>query len=133
MQIDFEYGKGMMSAELPNSTDVFIPGETWQDPPAIPEEALVERTRESVRNPIGMPPLSQLAHKGSTVTIVIPDIVKGGLQPTSHRKVSIRVIVDELYAAGVQKKGHPADLLQRPSPAHQPGGDAADFRRTPLR
>lgn len=104
MKLDFEYGSGMMSAQLPDSTKVFIPGETVADPPCIPEERLVEETRHSVRNPIGMPPLSQLAHPGSRVVIVIPDIVKGGCQPTAHRKVAIRVILEELYAAGVEKK-----------------------------
>ena len=28
MKLSFEYGQGMMSAELPDTTDVFIPGET---------------------------------------------------------------------------------------------------------
>ena len=42
--------------------------------------------------------------KGSKVTIVFPDRVKGGEQPTSHRKVSIKLILQELYAAGVEKK-----------------------------
>lgn len=104
MKLDFEYGNGLMSAELPDSTEVFVPGETVADPPYIPEELLESKTRESVQNPIGMPPLSQLAHKGSTVVIVIPDIVKGGCQPTSHRKVAIKVILEELYQAGVEKK-----------------------------
>ncbi len=96
MKLDFEYGNGLMSAELPDSTDVFIPGETVPDPPCIPEGEIVARTLESIRNPMGMKPLAELAHKGSTAVIVIPDIVKGGCQPTSHRKVSIRLIVDDL-------------------------------------
>ena len=104
MKLEFEYGHGMMSAELPDSTDVFIPGDTVLDPPHIPEDQLAEKTLESIRNPIGMEPLSKLAKKGSTVVIIIPDIVKGGCQPTSHRKISIRLIVDELYEAGVEKK-----------------------------
>ena len=104
MKLDFEYGHGTMTAELPDTTDVFIPGETIPDPPCIPEDQIVAKTRESIRNPMGMKPLSELAHKGSKVVIVIPDIVKGGCQPTSHRKVAIRLIVDELYAAGVEKK-----------------------------
>ena len=79
MKLNFEYGQGTMAAELPDSTDVFIPGETVSDPPYIPEEQLIEKTRESVRNPIGMPALSETAHKGSTVTIVIPDIIPGML------------------------------------------------------
>ena len=104
MKLDFEYGHGTMTAELPDTTDVFIPGETVPDPPCIPEDQIVAKTLESIRNPMGMKPLSELAHKGSTAVIVIPDIVKGGCQPTSHRKVSIRLIVNELYAAGVEKK-----------------------------
>lgn len=104
MKFEFEYGKQMMTAKLPEGTDVFIPGETVPDPPYIPEDRLEEETRASVRNPIGMPPLSQLAHQGSRVVIVIPDIVKGGCQATAHRRVSISVILEELYAAGVQKK-----------------------------
>ena len=103
---EFEYGHGTMGADLPDSTDVFIPGETVADPPCLPQDwdSLYQATRESVRHPIGMKPLSELAHKGSTVVIVIPDIVKGGCQPTAHRKVAITVILDELYAAGVEKK-----------------------------
>ena len=104
MKLEFEYGQGMMSAQLPDDTDVFIPGETVPDPPCIPEEKLVEATRESILHPMGMPPLSQLAHKGSKVVIVFPDRVKGGEQPTAHRKVSIPIILEELYKAGVEKK-----------------------------
>ncbi len=104
--IEFEYGHGLMSAQLPDSTDVFIPGETVKDPPPLPQsmEELLEATRQSIRNPIGMPTLSKLAKKGSKVVFVIPDIVKGGLQATSHRKLAIKVALEELYAAGVEKR-----------------------------
>lgn len=106
MIIDFEYGHGTMSANLPDDTDIFIPGTTVQDPPCLPQDwdSLYEATLNSIRNPIGMEPLSSLAHAGSTVTIIIPDIVKGGIQVTSHRKVAIQACLDELYAAGVKKK-----------------------------
>ena len=106
MKLEFEYGQGLMGAELPDSTDIFIPGETVADPPCLPQDwdSLYSATLESIRNPIGMPTLRELAHKGSSVVIVIPDIVKGGNQPTSHRKVAIRACLDELYAAGVEKK-----------------------------
>ena len=114
MRLEFEYGQGLMAAELPDSTDVFIPGVTVPDPPYIPEDKLEEETLKSIRNPIGMPPLTELAHKGSKVAIVFPDRVKGGEQPTSHRKggeqptshrkISIKLILQELYSAGVEKK-----------------------------
>ena len=104
MLLDFEYGQGTVQAQLPDNTDVFIPGVTVPDPPHIPEDKLVEETLKSIRNPIGMPPLSKLAHKGSKVTIVFPDRVKGGEQATSHRKTAIPLILQELYDAGVEKK-----------------------------
>ena len=104
MKFEFEYGQGTMTANLPDNTDVFIPGETVKDPACIPEDQLEAAYLESLAHPIGMPTLTELAHKGSTVTIIVPDRVKGGEQPTSHRKLSIKYILRELYAAGVEKK-----------------------------
>lgn len=104
MKIDFEYGHGTISAELPDNTDIFIPGVTVPDPPCIPEDQLVNKTLESIQNPLGMDPLSKLAGKGAKITIVFPDRVKGGEQPTSHRKTAIPLILQELYHAGVEKK-----------------------------
>ena len=106
MKLDFEYGHGLMSANLPDNTDVFIPGKTIPDPPCLPQDwdSLYAATLESIRNPYGMPALRELAAPGKTVVFVIPDIVKGGCQPTSHRKVSIRACLDELYAGGIRKE-----------------------------
>ena len=103
MKFDFEYGQGTMSAELPDNTDIFIPGETVKDPDHIPEDQLEAAYLESLAHPIGMPTLTELAGPGKTVTIVVPDRVKGGEQATSHRKLSIKYILKELYAAGVEK------------------------------
>jgi len=104
MKFSFEYGKGMMDANLPDNTDVFIPGVTVADPPCIPEEKLVEETLKSIRNPMGMEPLTKLAHAGSKCVIIFPDKVKGGEQATSHRKISIKLILQELYSVGVNKE-----------------------------
>lgn len=38
MKLDFEYGNGLMSAELPDNTDVFIPGTTVR--PGVPAAGL---------------------------------------------------------------------------------------------
>ena len=38
MRLEFEYGEGTMAANLPDSTEVFIPGVTIPDPPAIPQD-----------------------------------------------------------------------------------------------
>lgn len=104
MKLDFEYGHGTMSAQLPDTTDVFIPGETVADPECIPSEQLEQAYKESLNNPIGMKPLSQLAFPGAKVVFIVPDRVKGGEQETSHRKLSIRYILQELYAKGVKKE-----------------------------
>lgn len=104
MKLSFEYGHGFMAANLPDSTDIFIPGETVADPPCLPEDQLEEKTLYSLRHPYGLPPLREMAKKGQKVTIIFPDRVKGGEQPTSHRKISIKLILQELYSAGVEKK-----------------------------
>ena len=104
MEIQFEYGHGFMKADLPDNTDVFVPGETIPDPEHLPTEELEAVTLESIRNPLGMPKLTELAKEGSKVTIIFPDRVKGGEQETSHRKLSIRLILQELYSVGVKKE-----------------------------
>ena len=104
MKLDFEYGQGLLSAELPENTDVFIPGTTVADPAYIPEDKLEQAYLESLRRPIGMKPLSELAFPGAKVAFIVPDRVKGGEQATSHRKLSIKYILRELYAAGVKKE-----------------------------
>ncbi|HML45186.1 MAG TPA: lactate racemase domain-containing protein, partial [Clostridia bacterium] len=104
MQLSFEYGMGLVSAQLPDSTEVFIPGETVPDPLYIPADQIVEATRHSLRNPIGMPPLAELAFPGAKCAIVFPDRVKGGEHATSHRKVSIALVLEELYGAGVKQE-----------------------------
>ena len=83
MKLEFEYGHGLMSANLPDNTDVFIPGVTVPDPECLPQDwdSLYNATLESIRNPYGMPALKELAAPGKTVVFVIPDIVKGGCQP----------------------------------------------------
>jgi len=105
MKLNLEYGSGFMTAEFPeDATDVFIPGETWPDPPHIPFEQIEAETRRSILNPIGMPPIAESVKKGAKVTIIFPDRVKGGAQPTAHRKVAIPIIIEELLKAGVEKK-----------------------------
>ena len=101
---EFEYGAGTMGADLPDSTDEFIPGVTVPDPEHIPEDKLEAAYRESLDHPIGMPTVKELAHKGSKVVFVVPDRVKGGEQPTSHRKLSIKYILEDLYSVGVEPK-----------------------------
>ncbi len=103
-QLEFEYGAGTMTANLPDNTDVFIPGVTVADPDFIPENQLRDAYLESIRNPIGMAPVTETVKKGSKVTFIVPDRVKGGEQETSHRKLSIKILLEELYSVGVEHK-----------------------------
>ncbi len=102
MKLNFEYGHGLMEANLPDNTDVFIPGETIADPPYLQD--VETATRQSIMSPIGMAPIAQQVNRTSRVCIVFPDRVKGGTQPTSHRKTAIPIIIAECLKAGVEKK-----------------------------
>ncbi len=98
----FEYGEGVLPAELPDSAEVFVPGETVADPPFLTD--VVGATRQSLLNPVGMPPISKLVGPGAKVTISFPDRVKGGFQANSHRKTSIPLLIEECLKAGVARQ-----------------------------
>ncbi len=102
MKIAFEYGQGTMEGNFPEDTDIFVPGETVKDPPFLTD--IEKATRESILNPVGLKPIGEQVKKGSKVVIVFPDRVKGGFQETSHRKVSIPIIIEECLKAGVEHK-----------------------------
>ena len=102
MNISLEYGTGTMEAQLPDSSHIFMPGETIKDPPIL--EDIYGTTKASVLNPIGLEPISKQVGKGSKVVIVFPDKVKGGFQADSHRKTAIPIILEECIKAGVEKK-----------------------------
>lgn len=92
MKLDFEYGEGTISANLPDNTDVFVPGVTVKDPPALAQDwdTLYAETLKSIQNPIGMPPLTKLATMGSKVVFIIPDIVKEAFnRPAIERSPSL--------------------------------------------
>ncbi len=103
-KLAFEYGHGFIEACLPSETDVFIPGETVADPPYVEDVAIV--TRQSILNPIGLPPIAKQVSSNSKVAIIFPDRVKGGFQATSHRKTAIPIIIEECLKAGVANAKH---------------------------
>jgi nickel-dependent lactate racemase len=61
-----------------------------------------EATREALENPLGMPPLRELAKPGYKVVIAFPDRVKGRAHPQAHRRVSIPMVLKALQGAGVE-------------------------------
>ena len=100
-QVRIEYGDSTMDIEVPDSA-VVSPGKTFVDPK--PLEDPVEATHRALAEPLGSPPLRDLVGSGSKVVIVFPDRVKGGFHATSHRRVTIPLLVEELTAAGVDEQ-----------------------------
>jgi nickel-dependent lactate racemase len=94
-----EYGDSIMQVVVPDDATILTPEDLRQDPQAVPDTYIA--TRKALENPLGMPPLKELAKSGSKVVICCPDRVKGGAHDRSHRRVSIPIIVEELKKAGV--------------------------------
>ncbi len=94
-----DYGDELMPVQVPDRATVVRYGETYTDPPEVdPWQA----TRAALENPLGMPPLRELAKPGDKVVIAFPDQVKGGAHPRSHRRVSIPMVLEALQEAGVE-------------------------------
>lgn len=102
MKLAFEYGQGLLEATLPDTTDVFIPGETVSDPPVLAD--IEQATREAIAHPLGMKRLSEQVTADAKIVIIFPDRVKGGFQADSHRKVSIPILIEECLKAGAKEE-----------------------------
>jgi hypothetical protein len=103
-RVRLEYGDGHVHADLPDSA-VVVGAELGDvEPPALADP--VEATTAAIRAPLGCAPIPELVKPGSTVTIAVPDRVKGGAHVTAHRRVTLPIVLDELAAAGVR----PADI-----------------------
>ena len=100
MRISIEYGDGTLPIEVPDGTPVVRAGDLYDEP--TPLEDPVAATLEALRNPVGSPPLRSLANASSRVVIGFPDRVKGGAHATSHRRVAVPFILEELERAGVK-------------------------------
>ncbi|HZJ87591.1 MAG TPA: lactate racemase domain-containing protein [Sphaerochaeta sp.] len=102
MKVALEYGHGVIEAELPDSTDIFIPGETVADPPQLPDKYAA--TKAAIENPLGMARLKDQVTADSKIVIIFPDRVKGGFQADSHRKISIPLLIEECLAGGASEE-----------------------------
>lgn len=98
-EVMLDYGDTKMNVDLPDSSLVVRYGETYVDPPEVDPVAV---TRQGLENPLGFPPLKTLGGPDKKVVIGFPDRVKGGVQPNSHRKVAIPLIVQELLKGGTK-------------------------------
>ena len=98
-EVKLDYGDGHMSVQLPDTAVVVRYGETYTDPPAVDN---IEATRRALQNPLGCPPLTELAGPDKKIVIGFPDRVKGGAHPRAHRRVAIPLILEELLAGGAK-------------------------------
>ena len=102
MKVKLEYGDGQVNVEVPEGSDVFETGVTVKDPEGIKD--VKKATLDAILHPFDMKPISEQVHKGSKITIVFPDKVKGGFQDDSHRKTSIPLIIEECMKYGAEEK-----------------------------
>lgn len=100
MNVDLEYGDGVFPLTVPDGTPIVRPGALFEEP--APLEDPVEATRNALANPLGRKPIRSLVDGRSKVVIGFPDRVKGGFHDTSHRRVAIPLILEELERAGVK-------------------------------
>ncbi len=101
MEVKLEYGDGQVEVRVPDNSDIFETGVTVKDPEGLKD--VKKATLDAIRNPLGLKPISEIVHKGSKVTIVFPDKVKGGFQDDSHRKTTIPLLIDECLKYGVNE------------------------------
>lgn len=99
MQVDLEYGDGTLPIEVPEGTPIVRAGDLFVEPEALADPVAV--TREALRNPLGSKPIHERVDRRSKVVVGFPDRVKGGFHATSHRRVAIALILEELERAGV--------------------------------
>jgi nickel-dependent lactate racemase len=98
--VRLEYGDGTIDAQVPDTATEVVAGRMHDEPAPLADP--VAATRDALRSPLGMPPISEQVGPGSKITIAFPDRVKGGVQATAHRKVTIPLVLDELERAGVR-------------------------------
>ncbi len=93
-----DYGDTKMRVELPDSATVVRYKETYNDPAPLGDS--VELTKKALQKPLDTKPLREMAGADKKVVIGFPDRVKGGVHPKAHRRVAIKLILEELLAGG---------------------------------
>lgn len=93
MRVQLAYGESGLDVELPDGTDVVRAPRQ----PGVPNEPAA--LRQSLRRPIGSPPLADLVAPGQTVVIVHSDITR----PTPNDRI-MPVLLQELEQAGIARR-----------------------------
>ncbi len=122
MNIDLPYGKGCVGVSLPDDTTVVYPKEL----PRVSDVAA--EIRRAMAEPIGSPPLRELAAGKPDAVVVINDITR----PAPSREM-LAVILEELRLAGIPERAVTVVIAtgnHRPnSPAEIAGMVGEEFAR----
>ncbi|MEM8949675.1 MAG: nickel-dependent lactate racemase [Pseudomonadota bacterium] len=95
MRIDLNYGKEGLTLDLPDDLDVSVIRKP--DMPMLPSP--VDAVREAMSNPIGSPPLVELARGKKTACILICDITR----PVPNH-LFLRPMIETLMTAGLSSQ-----------------------------
>ena len=95
MQLEFGFGTGVQTVDVPERNLMGILRANQITPPESEEGEL----RRALLEPVGTPRLSQIVKPGKKIAIITSDITR----PMPTYKV-MPVLLEELYAAGVQKE-----------------------------
>ncbi len=96
MKVTLDYGKTGLPVELPDQNVVGVLGLQPQPPLADPEQAI----RDALRQPIGTPPLAELARGKRSACVVISDITR----PVPN-KLILPAVLETLEASGIPREG----------------------------
>ncbi len=97
MDLTIPFGEGEIQAQVPDRTFVVPPGGTSKKTPPIAD--LAAAVDEALKEPLGLPPLSELAKPNARVTICFDDATVPCFSP--FRGFAIKAVLGELQRAGV--------------------------------
>ncbi|MBI2891732.1 MAG: DUF2088 domain-containing protein [Nitrospirae bacterium] len=100
MRMTLPYGDGWVDAELPDRTRL-VPS-SWMPAKLGPVPDLAAAIRAALNQPLEMPPLTELARKGSRVLIAFDDPTVVCFAPL--RAMAIKAVLEDLRRAGVEKR-----------------------------
>ena len=95
MKIDFGFGNSVQTTLIPDENVMGVLCANEVAPPESEEKEIIS----ALQNPIGTAPISQIVKPGKKIAIITSDITR----PMPTYKVMPHLL-DELYAAGVDKK-----------------------------
>ena len=95
MKLEFGFGAGIQTVDVPDGNLMGILRAGEVDPPASEQEELLR----ALRHPIGSPRLGEIVKSGEKIAVITSDITR----PMPTYKV-MPLLLEELYAAGIRRE-----------------------------